>query len=408
VRRLFSTFPGGQLLDSFGTRQALLRAVGMHIGSRCKIPPPRLRAGVHLVELGDELVFGGGIHLQTFERCGGVVIFRKIKVGSSVVIGHSTLIGPGARLQEGVQLGAVAVVSPGQVLLRDTVYLGSPAIALGQVQSSRAISDMEQISYAETSASAQRTRNSEAGPHRRSICTSFSSSTLAFLQAAGVFARLVCRSCLSVLFIGPIILATRWVCAEASSVVVVSCVVFALVGFSFTCVVASLHAVKWLTIGSFIGNFEHKGLSAQAIFFIGSLHRLAWDMVLSWLQGTELYNKLLRALGARIGRGVLFDAVAPLELDALIVEDDAILDHTELAMHAVDNGRLQFASIRIGARSIVGCGTHLSPLVRLEQDVHVMPGTYVMKGSILPAGTAWVGNPPSEHIADIVRCKKRQ
>ena len=135
--------PKSQLFVSIAS--AIFRVLGAKIGKQTSIPNLKARAGINLLELGDNVMFGGGVRPETFYRSGSSVIFKRVCIESSVTIGHAALIGPGAHICHSVQLGAVAVVAPDQMLQQGHVYMGAPTISLGRVRGDRAISDLHGV-----------------------------------------------------------------------------------------------------------------------------------------------------------------------------------------------------------------------------------------------------------------------
>lgn len=278
-----------------------------------------------------------------------------------------------------MQVGAVAVIEQDQVLQQRTVYVGAPAISLGQVQGHRAISDLHgaNVNVTKTGAVSDTARNT------------------GIIQRASMVMQFIGIPLFSSAFVAPVIVGVRIAFANTKSLIVAAFVGVVLVCLSFVCGMITTLAAKWALIGNFNGHMDHWSLRVQALGLIGAFGGGIFHSILPWLRGTELLNMILRMLGARIGQRVFFDTHVPQELDALTVKDDVVLDHCQLVMHAIDNGRLQFAPIHIGNRCIIGHGSHLGAMSRLEDDAVVLPGTYVVKGSVLPRTSTWVGNPPS-------------
>lgn len=76
-----------------------------------------------------------------------------------------------------------------------------------------------------------------------------------------------------------------------------------------------------------------------------------------------------------------------------MISDGAILDCCRIEPHSIDHGRLQFGTVSIGPKTTVGYGSVISALIETKNQVSICPGTYIMKGDVLPACSAWIGNP---------------
>lgn len=80
-----------------------------------------------LLEFGDEVVIGAGVHLSghTVER--GHVLLAPIRLGAGTTVGVGSHVGIGVTTGEGTQIGSMAVVPKNAVLEAHTTYVGIPA-----------------------------------------------------------------------------------------------------------------------------------------------------------------------------------------------------------------------------------------------------------------------------------------
>ena len=135
--------------------------------------------------------------------------------------------------------------------------------------------------------------------------------------------------------------------------------------------------------------------------------RLPWNLA----RGTRLFDLMLRALGARVGRGVHVhrgvDVASGgwnlLELeDGVNIEQDAALRLVEL-----DGGELVVGGVRMGegsslaVRASMGPDTALGSLARLEPLAYLEPGTRV------PGGERWSGT-PAARVGDMPAAARSQ
>jgi acetyltransferase-like isoleucine patch superfamily enzyme len=84
----------------------------------------------NLLEFGDRVVIGDGVHLSGHTVEGGVVRTSAIRLGDEVTIGLGTVIGIGVEAGARCQVGALSLVPKFSRLTSDTTYVGAPVRAL--------------------------------------------------------------------------------------------------------------------------------------------------------------------------------------------------------------------------------------------------------------------------------------
>jgi acetyltransferase-like isoleucine patch superfamily enzyme len=80
----------------------------------------------NLLEFGDDVVIGDGVHLSGHTVEGGIVRTAPVRLGSGVTIGVGSVIGIGVEVGEGAQVGALSVVAKHHTLAPHAVYGGVP------------------------------------------------------------------------------------------------------------------------------------------------------------------------------------------------------------------------------------------------------------------------------------------
>jgi carbonic anhydrase/acetyltransferase-like protein (isoleucine patch superfamily) len=380
----------------------LLWALGAKVGSRNLMGFPRLRLGMNLLEISDDAKLGGGLWFQNFELVGSTATFKAICLGSEISCGHAAYFAPGVLVKPRAQLGGLTYTQSDMVLEEDTSYLGSPPMAFGKSNTGSdrrsRVAAFAQLSFARAGVSSAEAIGASM-LHRSTTATAATAEVSAepsplfirWLQFSDVCLQIMLLPIFTGALLAPPLCGFRLLVAH--SVLYACAAVPLLLVASSVCVGLMLLCLKWAIVGRFIGNLDHWSLRARAIDVIGMMWGTAHGIALSWFQGTQIYTMLLRALGARIGKRVFFDTLAPMELDALVVGDDAVIDGCRIEPHTIDNGRMQFAEVEIGDKAVIGYGSVLSALTHAKERSEVLAGTYVMKGDVLPPGTAWVGNP---------------
>ena len=144
---------------------------------------------------------------------------------------------------------------------------------------------------------------------------------------------------------------------------------------------------------------DHPFVSAYAIrwAFLGSLVGLAKILILQHLQGMPLLNAFYRAMGAKIGRGVILNTCNLFDFDLLEFGDGAFVGGDAVIIgHAGEAGVLKVRRVRIGARCTVGQSSIVFPGAIMEEGSVLGALSLLPKGKTLPAGTVWGGNPLRE------------
>lgn len=113
-----------------------MRLNGARIGRRCWVNS--LDVTDHcLLELGDDVVIGAGVHFSghTVER--GAVRTGRVKLGSGTIVGVGTHISIDVETGPGCQIGSLSVVPKGARLDGHAVYVGSPVRKLRDGEATR-------------------------------------------------------------------------------------------------------------------------------------------------------------------------------------------------------------------------------------------------------------------------------
>ena len=144
---------------------------------------------------------------------------------------------------------------------------------------------------------------------------------------------------------------------------------------------------------------DHPFVSAYALrwAFLGSLVGLAKILILQHLKGMPALNTFYRAMGAKIGRGVILNSCNLFDFDLLEIGDGAFVGGDAVIIgHAGESGVLKIRRVRIGARCTVGQSSIVFPGATMEEGSVLGALSLLPKGKTLPAGTIWGGNPLRE------------
>jgi acetyltransferase-like isoleucine patch superfamily enzyme len=121
VRALAGTLFRGTPLWTFH-----LRLHGARLGRRVYVNSLSLN-DYNLIECGDEVVIGAGVHLSGHTVEAGVVKTARVRVGRNVTIGLGSVIEIGVEVGANVQIGALSFVPKYLKLEGGHIYAGAPA-----------------------------------------------------------------------------------------------------------------------------------------------------------------------------------------------------------------------------------------------------------------------------------------
>lgn len=116
---------------------------------------------------------------------------------------------------------------------------------------------------------------------------------------------------------------------------------------------------------------------------------------------TNVYNWYLRAMGATIGRNVVFNTQHVYDLDLIEVGDDTVIGaNASILGHVGEKGKLLRERVRIGNRCTIGQYSNIFPGVTMGDNCHVGAMSLVPKGTTLDANAIY-GGVPVKKIRDL-------
>lgn len=117
--------------------------------------------------------------------------------------------------------------------------------------------------------------------------------------------------------------------------------------------------------------------------------------ILMPLYATVYLPGLMRALGARIGKGVEISTVSHICPDALDVGSGSFLaDACLVGGQRMNDGHVEFGAVRIGSKSFIGNSALVPGGTTIGDDTLIGVGSTPPAGtSVVPDGTRWLGSP---------------
>ncbi|WP_298444411.1 Pls/PosA family non-ribosomal peptide synthetase [Gordonia sp. (in: high G+C Gram-positive bacteria)] len=337
------------------------RALGARIGKGTEISTALVVPKFTVV--GDDSFLADDTLMASYELGGGWMRIGEARVGKRAFLGNSGMVAPDRKVPKG---GLVAVLSAAPEKAKSgSSWLGSPPQRLrrtaGEADTSRTF----------------------APPLRLKVAR----SVVETLRLIAVWVSFL---------IGVGVLAALQAVASSSNAAVATVVsgLILLVAGGVAGVVAA--CAKWLVIGR-VRAGEHP-LWSSFIWRNELSDAFVETVAAPWFAnaaaGTPVINLWLRALGAKIGRGVWCESYWLPEADLVEVGDGANVQRgCVVQTHLFHDRVMAIDSVRLEAGSTLGPHCVALPASQLGAASTVGPGSLVMRGDHVPAHTRWQGNP---------------
>ena len=341
-----------------------LRLAGARIGRDCEISS-LIDALPATIDIGDHTFCADGIYLGGAHIHRGTVTVRPVALDSNVFLGNGVLVPGGVRVPEGTLLGVNTVADP-RLLRPHTAWFGHPPFRL----------------------------------HRRQVPNGdarLSQHPSVLRRATRLFWELARFSLPAGPALGVLLYlwAVERVAAGGTLRQVVIAVPLITLGSAFLPIAVAL-ATKWVLLGR-VRPGEHPLWSCWASRW--DFYCVVWNIYVrelsAELRGTALLAVLLRAAGARIGRGVVLDGRFAEDLpdpDMITVEDGATVAGMFQA-HTFEDRVLKNGPVVIRAGATVSHNAVLLYGADVGANTHVSPHSVVMKHERLLPGLDYEGFP---------------
>jgi non-ribosomal peptide synthetase-like protein len=341
-----------------------LRLAGARIGRDCEVSS-LIDALPSTIDIGDHSFLADGIYLGGARVHRGTVTVRPVALASNVFLGNGAVVPGGVRVPEGTLLGINTVADP-RLMRPHTAWFGHPPLRL-------------------------RRRPVSAADSRRAEHPS------ALRRAS----RLFWETARFLLPIGPVLAfvlylwAIERVTVTGSLLQLTIAIPLISLGTALLPIVTAL-ATKWLLLGR----------ARPGMHPLWSCWASRWDFFcVVWnvyvrelaveLRWTALLAVLLRAAGARVGRGVVLDGRLVEDLpdpDMITIEDGATVEGTFQA-HTFEDRVLKNGPVVIRAGATVSHNAVLLYGADVGTNTRVAPHSVIMKHERLLPGISYEGFP---------------
>jgi non-ribosomal peptide synthetase-like protein len=171
------------------------------------------------------------------------------------------------------------------------------------------------------------------------------------------------------------------------------------IGFAAMCVLPI--AAKWLLIGRWKpARIRIWSLTYFRFWLVKTLVR--WNPLARFFLGTPLYSWYLRALGAKIGRGVVvFSRYMPVCTDLLTIGDGTILrKDVFVSCYQARAGEIHTGRVTLGRDVFVGEWTVLDIDTSMGDGAQLGHASALLPGQAVPAREHWHGSPAEPTSTD--------
>jgi len=340
-----------------------LRVLGARVGSDVEastvLMVPSLTAVNDQAFLADDTLIGG------YELGGGWLRVERVKIGKRAFVGNSGMAAPGRKVPK-ASLVAVLSAAPRRKRAKSGVsWLGSPPAPLRR-----------------TTQAADASRTFEP------------STSLRAARAVVELGRLIPVT-LSMSLFAAVTIALVALVDEAGPVVAVLAAgpLFAVAGLVAAAVTV---LAKWLLVGR-LRPGAHP-LWSSLVWRNELSDTFVEVLAAPWfarsVAATPLLNLWLRAMGARIGRGVWCETYWLPEADLVELGDGATVNQgTVVQTHLFHDRMLSLDEVVLRRGATLGPNSVILPAATLGRHATVGPVSLVMRGESLPDKTTWMGNP---------------
>ena len=155
-------------------------------------------------------------------------------------------------------------------------------------------------------------------------------------------------------------------------------------------------AAKWLLVGRLhVGNHQ---LWSGFVWRNELADTFVEVVAAPWFarpaSGTWILNVWLRAMGARIGKGVWCDTYWLPEADLIHLQDGATVNQgCVVQTHLFHDRMLSMDTVTLRMGATLGPNSVILPAAVLGKHSTVGPVSLVMRGESVPDKTRWIGNP---------------
>ena len=350
-------------LRVLGYRFGVVEQTGSNFGIEVKQEVPTL------CEIGTGTMVSDGLSLMNAEFSDSSFRVMNTAIGAGNFLGNNVRYPAGGRTGDNCLLATKVMIPVSGPVRHDVGLLGSPCFEIP-----RSVLRDQQIGSRYTGAERRRRL---AAKTRHNVVTMGLSQLVRFLFVWGVVV---------IALTGPGGTG-RWGVAGTVATI--------LLDFAFL-------VAFWVLVDRAVTGFRGLQPRSCSIYDVNFWrHERYWkvpsDLFVQMFNGTPFKSVVWRLLGVKVGRHVFDDGCAIVEKTLVHLGSESTLNMGGiLQSHSLEDGAFKSDVIDIGAGCTVGTGAWVSYGVTMDDGSVLDADSFLMKGSVLPSGTRWRGNPAAE------------
>ncbi|RKR92884.1 non-ribosomal peptide synthetase-like protein [Micromonospora pisi] len=338
-----------------------LRALGMRVGRR--VEASTVLALPAMTTIGDGAFLADDTMVASYELGGGWLRLGAARVGKRAFLGNSGMTAPGRAVPKRGLVGVLSATPKGAKA--GSSYLGMPPMKLP--------------------------RTVKQGDQSR---TFEPPARLMVARAAVELCRVIPVMCTVALAVVTLAAFEALTAGYGYVVALVASGALLLAAGLAAGVVAAL--AKWLLVGAF--RVRERPLWSGFVWRNELADTFVEVLAVPWLAGavggTPLMNLWLRALGARIGRGVWCETYWLPETDLIRIGDGASVNRgCVVQTHLFHDRIMRMDRVTLREGSTLGPHGIVLPGATVGEHATIGPASLVMAGETVPGGSRWLGNP---------------
>jgi non-ribosomal peptide synthetase-like protein len=346
------------------------KALGMKIGKMVELSTAASTTP-DLINLNDGSTIADEASLGSPHIERGWMTIAPVRLGRRSFIGNSAVVPAGSTLGDGSLVGVLSITpKPGISERTHATWFGSPAILFPKREASAHFSE-------------ERTYN----PPKK----------LRFARAAFELLRVTLPPA-GFIVVAASVIVTALALWSRYGLFTTMLILPVVLGIACTVILLAVVVVKWIVVGRYKpfvkplwSNFVWRLELVNALYEF-----LAAPIMLEALQGTPFLPMYLRLLGAKIGKACYLDTTGFLEWDLVEIGDRTSVGEAAIMQtHLFEDRILKASHLQIGCDCSIGVASVVLYDSKMEDGSSLDSLTLLMKGEILPAGTAWEGIPAS-------------
>ncbi|GIH28111.1 amino acid adenylation protein [Acrocarpospora phusangensis] len=338
-----------------------LRALGMKVGRDVELST--VLALPSMTTVGDGAFLADDTMVAPYELDGGMMRIDHVRIGKRAFLGNSGMTAPGRKVPKDGLVGVLS--STPKKAKAGSSYLGMPPVELRRTAEG---ADRER-----TYDPPLRLKLARAAVESCRIIPAMATVAVAVLVLAALEALAVRYGFAVAALLGGVVLAAAGILAATVAVI-----------------------AKWALVGRIRpGN---RPLWSSFVWRSELADNFVEVLAAPWFAqpflGTAPLNLWLRALGARIGRGVWCETYWLPEIDLVTLGDGVSVNRgCVLQTHLFHDRVMSIDTVVLRDGATLGPHGVVLPAAEVGENTTVGPASLVMRGESLPAQTRWFGNP---------------